>query len=86
MAAYHVDFKQRPYEDELTSTMVGLSPQNRVTTHAQVEILKWSGLVSYFYNSLPDKWYHERYHQRVKGYCGYHKAKDGRNIIFFPCQ
>ena len=66
----------------------GLSPQNRVTTHAQVEILKYAKGKSWFpsfYNSLPE------YNgmkiksgtiKDVKGYCGYHKAKDGSEYIF----
>ena len=35
----------------------GLSPLNRVTTHAQVEILKYAknkNWFSYFYNSFPN--------------------------------
>jgi D-alanyl-D-alanine carboxypeptidase/D-alanyl-D-alanine-endopeptidase (penicillin-binding protein 4) len=44
-------------EDELNiSDGSGLSPQNRVTTHAQVEILKYAKSRSwfpYFYKSLP---------------------------------
>jgi len=66
----------------------GLSPQNRVTTHAQVEILKYARTrdwFSSFYNSLPE------YNgmkiksgtiKDVKGFCGYHKAKDGKEYIF----
>ncbi len=66
----------------------GLSPQNRVTTHAQVEILKYAKTkdwFSYFYNSLPE------YNgmkiksgtiKDVKGYCGYHTARDGTEYIF----
>ena len=76
-------------EDELNiSDGSGLSPQNRVTTHAQVEILKYAKGKSWFpsfYNSLPE------YNgmkiksgtiKDVKGYCGYHKAKDGSEYIF----
>jgi len=66
----------------------GLSPQNRVTTHAQVEILKYAKTRNWFpsfYNSLPE------YNgmkiksgtiKDVKGFCGYHKAKDGKEYIF----
>ncbi len=66
----------------------GLSPQNRITTHAQVEILKYAKSKAWFlsfYNSLPE------YNgmkiksgtiKDVKGYCGYHKAKDGKEYIF----
>ena len=66
----------------------GLSPLNRVTTHAQVGILKYAKTKSwfpYFYNSLPE------YNgmkiksgtiRGVKGFCGYHKAKNGKEYIF----
>jgi serine-type D-Ala-D-Ala carboxypeptidase/endopeptidase (penicillin-binding protein 4) len=76
-------------EDELNiSDGCGLSPQNRVTTHAQVEILKYAKAKEWFpsfYNSLPE------YNgmkiksgtiKDVKGFCGYHKAKDGKEYIF----
>lgn len=66
----------------------GLSPLNRVTTHAQVEILKYAkskDWYHYFYNSLPD--YNGMKMKSgtisgVKGFCGYHKAKDGKEYIF----
>lgn len=66
----------------------GLSPQNRVTTHAQVEVLKYAkgkDWFQYFYNSLPD--YNGMRMKSgtigdVKGFCGYHKAKDGKEYIF----
>lgn len=76
-------------EDELNiSDGSGLSPQNRVTTHAQVEILKYAKTKDwfpYFYNSLPE--YNGMAMKSgtikdVKGYCGYHKAKDGTEYIF----
>lgn len=66
----------------------GLSPLNRVTTHAQVEILKYAknkDWFSYFYSSLPE------YNgmkiksgtiRDVKGFCGYHYSKDGKEYIF----
>jgi len=66
----------------------GLSPLNRVTTHAQVEILKYAKTKDWFphfYNSLPE------YNgmkiksgtiRGVKGFCGYHKAKNGKEYIF----
>ena len=76
-------------KDELNiSDGSGLSPQNRVTTHAQVEILKYAKTRDWFasfYNSLPE------YNgmkiksgtiKDVKGFCGYHKAKDGKEYIF----
>jgi serine-type D-Ala-D-Ala carboxypeptidase/endopeptidase (penicillin-binding protein 4) len=66
----------------------GLSPLNRVTTHAQVEILKFAKSKSWFpafYDALPE--YNGMKMKSgtisdVKGYCGYHKAKDGREYIF----
>jgi serine-type D-Ala-D-Ala carboxypeptidase/endopeptidase (penicillin-binding protein 4) len=66
----------------------GLSPLNRVTTHAQVEILKYAKTkdwFQYFYNSLPD--YNGMRMKSgtisdAKGFCGYHKAKDGKEYIF----
>lgn len=66
----------------------GLSPLNRVTTHAQVEILKYArgkGWFPYFYNSLPE--YNGMKMKSgtirgVKAFCGYHKAKNGKEYIF----
>jgi serine-type D-Ala-D-Ala carboxypeptidase/endopeptidase (penicillin-binding protein 4) len=66
----------------------GLSPMNRVTTHAQVEILKFAKTrpwFSSFYHSLPE--YNGMKVKSgtigdVKGFCGYHKAKDGKEYIF----
>jgi serine-type D-Ala-D-Ala carboxypeptidase/endopeptidase (penicillin-binding protein 4) len=66
----------------------GLSPLNRVTTHAQVEILKYAitkDWFPHFYNSLPE--YNGMKIKSgtisdVKGFCGYHKAKDGKEYIF----
>lgn len=66
----------------------GLSPMNRVTTHIQVEILKYARSKPYynsFYNALPD--YNGMRMKSgtigdVKGFCGYHKAKDGKEYIF----
>ncbi|HNU15726.1 MAG TPA: D-alanyl-D-alanine carboxypeptidase, partial [Chitinophagaceae bacterium] len=66
----------------------GLSPLNRVTTHAQVEILKYAKTKDwfpYFYKSLPE--YNGMAMKSgtisdVKGFCGYHKAKDGKEYIF----
>jgi len=66
----------------------GLSPLNRVTTHAQVEILKYAKTKEWFpsfFNSLPE------YNgmkiksgtiRNVKGFCGYHTAKNGKDYIF----
>lgn len=66
----------------------GLSPLNRVTTHAQVEILKYAKSKNWFpafYDALPE--YNGMKMKSgtisdVKGYCGYHTAKDGREYIF----
>jgi D-alanyl-D-alanine carboxypeptidase/D-alanyl-D-alanine-endopeptidase (penicillin-binding protein 4) len=66
----------------------GLSPLNRVTTHAQVTVLQhakkqpWFGG---FYYSLPE------YNgmrlksgtiRDVKGFCGYHTGRDGTEYVF----
>lgn len=76
-------------EDELNiSDGSGLSPQNRVTTHAQVEILKYAKTKDwfpYFYEALPE--YNNMKMKSgtirdVKGFCGYQKAKDGKEYIF----
>ena len=66
----------------------GLSPLNRVTTHAQVEILKYAKTKDwfpYFLKSLPE--YNGMTMKSgtisdVKGFSGYHKAKDGKEYIF----
>mgnify|MGYP003471164518 FL=1 len=66
----------------------GLSPLNRVTTHAQVEILKYAksrDWFPYFLQSLPE--YNGMTIKSgtisdVKGFCGYHKARDGKGYIF----
>lgn len=66
----------------------GLSPMNRVTTHAQVDVLNYakkqawfSSLISSFpeYNGIKMKSGSIR---NVKGYTGYHIAKDGNEYIF----
>lgn len=76
-------------ENELNiSDGSGLSPINRVTTHAQVEILKYARnreWFSYFYNALPE--YNGMKMKSgtirdVKGFCGYQKSKDGNEYIF----
>ena len=66
----------------------GLSPLNRVTTHAQVSVLQharkqpWFGG---FYASLPVlngmKMKSGTMHG-VKGFTGYHRAKDGKEYVF----
>lgn len=66
----------------------GLSPQNRVTTHAQVEILKYAKKQSWFplfFDALPE--YNNMKMKSgtisdVKGFCGYHTAGDGTQYIF----
>ncbi len=66
----------------------GLSPLNRITTHAQVEVLKYAKTKDwfpYFYDALPE--YNGMKMKSgtisdVKGFCGYHKAKDGKEYIF----
>lgn len=66
----------------------GLSPLNRVTTHAQVEVLKFARSKTwfpYFYDALPE--YNGMKMKSgtisdVKGFCGYQKSKDGHEYIF----
>jgi serine-type D-Ala-D-Ala carboxypeptidase/endopeptidase (penicillin-binding protein 4) len=66
----------------------GLSPFNRVTTHAQVEVLKYAkkqSWFSHFYNALPEfngMKMKSGTISDVKGFCGYQKAKDGKEYIF----
>src|SRR6185369_737087 len=66
----------------------GLSPQNRITTHAQVEILKYAKQQSwfpYFFDALPEfnnmKMKSGTIND-VKGFCGYHTSGDGNEYIF----
>lgn len=85
------DFWKQNGLDPLELNMVdgsGLSPLNRVTTHAQVKILRHAQKQSWFkafYNSLPE------YNgmkmksgtiRNVKGFCGYHTAANGATYIF----
>lgn len=66
----------------------GLSPLNRVTTHAQVMILKYAKAQPWFdgyYNAFPE--YNGMKMKSgtingVKGFCGYQKSKDGNEYIF----
>ncbi len=66
----------------------GLSPMNRVTTRAQVEILKYAKSKTWFpqfYNSLPlynDMRMKSGTIADVKGFCGYSKSKNGKEFIF----
>jgi len=66
----------------------GLSPLNRITTHVQVEVLKFAKTKDwfpYFYDALPE--YNGMKMKSgtisdVKGFCGYQKSKDGKEYIF----
>jgi D-alanyl-D-alanine carboxypeptidase/D-alanyl-D-alanine-endopeptidase (penicillin-binding protein 4) len=88
---YLKDFwKQKGIDDrELNmSDGSGLSPQNRVTTHAQVTILKYAKQqpwFNYFYDAFPE--YNNMKMKSgtikdVKAFCGYHTAKSGKEYIF----
>ena len=66
----------------------GLSPLNRITTHAQVSILQHAKKQAWFngfytalplYNGMKMK---SGTIRGVKGFCGYHRAKDGKEYIF----
>jgi D-alanyl-D-alanine carboxypeptidase/D-alanyl-D-alanine-endopeptidase (penicillin-binding protein 4) len=67
----------------------GLSPQNRTTTVAQVTVLQYAKKQPWFkeyydafplYNNTKMK---SGTINRVKGFCGYQKSKDGREYIFY---
>jgi D-alanyl-D-alanine carboxypeptidase/D-alanyl-D-alanine-endopeptidase (penicillin-binding protein 4) len=66
----------------------GLSPLNRVTTHAQVTILQYAkkqNWFSHFYNALPE--YNGMKMKSgtisgAKGFTGYHTSRDGTEYIF----
>jgi D-alanyl-D-alanine carboxypeptidase/D-alanyl-D-alanine-endopeptidase (penicillin-binding protein 4) len=66
----------------------GLSPLNRVTTHAQVTILRYAKSRDWFgayYDAMPE--YNGMKMKSgtindVKGYCGYQLSKDGNEYIF----
>jgi D-alanyl-D-alanine carboxypeptidase/D-alanyl-D-alanine-endopeptidase (penicillin-binding protein 4) len=66
----------------------GLSPLNRITTHAQVEVLKFAKTrdwFPYFYNALPE--YNNMKMKSgtisgVKGFAGYQTSKSGNEYIF----
>ncbi|MCF3109331.1 D-alanyl-D-alanine carboxypeptidase/D-alanyl-D-alanine-endopeptidase [Niabella sp. CC-SYL272] len=66
----------------------GLSPQNRITTRAQVAILKYAREQSWFadyYEGFPlynDMKMKSGTINRVKGFSGYQKSKDGKDYIF----
>jgi len=66
----------------------GLSPLNRLTTHAQVTVLKYARSRDWFkyyldafpeYNGMKMK---SGTISDVKGFCGYQKSKEGREYIF----
>ncbi len=65
----------------------GLSPLNRVSTHAQVEVLKYAkkqNWFNYFYDALPE--YNGMKLKSgtisdVKAFCGYHQSKEGKEYI-----
>jgi serine-type D-Ala-D-Ala carboxypeptidase/endopeptidase (penicillin-binding protein 4) len=66
----------------------GLSPLNRITTHAQVQVLKYAktrNWFHYFYDALPEfngmKMKSGTIND-VKGFCGYQTSKDGQDYIF----
>lgn len=66
----------------------GLSPLNRVTTHAQAMVLKYAKAQPWFdgyYNAFPE--YNGMKMKSgtingVKGFCGYQKSTDGNEYIF----
>lgn len=66
----------------------GLSPADRVTTHAQVTVLKYAKSQPWFsgyYDAFPE--YNGMKMKSgtisdVKGFCGYQKSKDGNEYIF----
>jgi D-alanyl-D-alanine carboxypeptidase/D-alanyl-D-alanine-endopeptidase (penicillin-binding protein 4) len=66
----------------------GLSPANRVTTHAQVLVLKYASNRPWFkgyYDAFPE--YNGMKMKSgtigdVKGFCGYQKSKEGAEYIF----
>ena len=66
----------------------GLSPLNRVTTHAQVKLLQHARSQDWyngFYASLPvfnGMKMKSGTIRGAKGFCGYHKAKDGKEYVF----
>jgi D-alanyl-D-alanine carboxypeptidase/D-alanyl-D-alanine-endopeptidase (penicillin-binding protein 4) len=66
----------------------GLSPLNRVTTRAQVEVLRYAKNQNWFssyYDALPiynDMKMKSGTISGAKGFCGYHKSKEGREYIF----
>lgn len=66
----------------------GLSPQNRVTTHAEVKVLQYARTRSWyksFYNAMPEYNGMKMKSGSIGGaraFAGYHTAKDGRQYVF----
>jgi serine-type D-Ala-D-Ala carboxypeptidase/endopeptidase (penicillin-binding protein 4) len=66
----------------------GLSPLNRVTTHAQVEVLKYAKKqpwFAYYYDAFPEFNNMKMKSGTIsdaKGFCGYQVSKDGSEYIF----
>lgn len=66
----------------------GLSPQNRITPHAEVTVLKYAKAQSWypeFYDGIPlynDMKMKSGTINRVKGFTGYQKSKTGKEYIF----
>lgn len=66
----------------------GLSPQNRITPHAEVTVLKYAKSQSWypeFYDGIPlynDMKMKSGTINRVKGFTGYQKSKAGKEYIF----
>ena len=66
----------------------GLSPLNRVTTHAQVQVLAYAKKQPWFgdyFEAFPvfnDMKMKSGTIRGVKGFCGYQKARDGNEYIF----
>jgi len=83
-------WKERGLDEEELNIVdgSGLSPLNRVTTHAQVTVLRYAkdkSWFSSFYDALPE--YNGMKMKSgtisgAKGFCGYQKAKDGNEYIF----
>jgi D-alanyl-D-alanine carboxypeptidase/D-alanyl-D-alanine-endopeptidase (penicillin-binding protein 4) len=83
-------WKQRGIEKEELNLYdgSGLSPLNRLTTHAQVEVLKFAkgrSWFPYYYDAIPEfngMKMKSGTISDVKGFCGYQASKDGHQYIF----
>ncbi|HOZ85333.1 MAG TPA: D-alanyl-D-alanine carboxypeptidase/D-alanyl-D-alanine-endopeptidase [Niabella sp.] len=66
----------------------GLSPQNRITPHAEVAVLNYARKQNWFpefYDGMPsynDMKMKSGTINRVKGYTGYQKSRDGKEYVF----